>query len=63
MRRSTFRKAVAAALVGRGAEKRLWGAKWGANIHTHRRTVTDMSGTQTLKSEGFWTVTNTNGRF
>ncbi len=41
----------------------LRGAKWGAKLHTPRRTVTDTSGTQPLKSEGFWTFTNTNGRF
>jgi hypothetical protein len=39
------------------------GANWGAKLHTYRRTVTDTSGTQPLKSEGFWTFTNTNGRF
>ena len=41
----------------------LRGAKWGAKLHTHRRTVTDTSGTQPLKSEGFWTFTNADGRF
>ena len=39
------------------------GAKWGAKLHTPRRTVTDTSGTQPLKSEGFWTVKNTDGWF
>lgn len=37
----------------------LRGAKWGAEIHTHRRTATDMRGTQCSKSEGIWTFTNT----
>ena len=41
----------------------LRGAKWGAKLQTHRRTVTDTSGTQPLKSRGIWTFTNTNGRF
>ena len=39
------------------------GAKWGAKLHTHRRTATDVDGTQPSKSEGIWTFTNTNGRF
>ena len=41
----------------------LRGAKWGAKLHTHRRTATDMRGTHLSKSEGIWTFTNTNGRF
>jgi hypothetical protein len=39
------------------------GAKWGAKLHTHRRIVTDTSGTQPLESRGIWTVANTDGRF
>ncbi len=39
------------------------GAKWGANIHTHRRTATDTDGTRRLKSRGIWMVTDTDGRF
>ena len=39
------------------------GAKWGANIHTHRRIATDVDGTQPLRSREIWTFTNPDGWF
>lgn len=45
----------------RNARRR--GAKWGANVNTHRWTATDTDGTQPPKSGGIWTFATTGGRF